>query len=130
MCGTYDFRSMEAPATLIQVSWLDVSSSIDVEPGTYRISFDVGLKPDAFGWSGSPVLVMAKVGKKGKYIYKDVTLSSPFSGKIPVEGVEIKVPSDARIPDKKLYFGLYEVWSGKWKGGLVVKKAYLECVGN
>ena len=27
--------------------------------------------------------------------------------------------------ENKLYFGLYEVWSGKWKGGLVIQKVII-----
>ncbi|XP_054803784.1 protein PHLOEM PROTEIN 2-LIKE A9-like [Prosopis cineraria] len=103
-------------ATLIQVSWLDVSGSVEVPKGKYRVTFEVQLKPDAFGWTGSPVLVMAKVGKKGQYQYSETTLNNDAS-KISVD-VEVRDTNE----EKKIYFGLYEVWSGKWKGGLVIKK--------
>ncbi|XP_028785184.1 protein PHLOEM PROTEIN 2-LIKE A9 isoform X2 [Neltuma alba] len=120
--------STNGAATLIQVSWLDVSGMVEVKQGKkYRVTFEVMMKPDAFGWTGSPVLVMAKVGKKGKYTYSEILLSS-HSGEaitIPDGGVEVDLTQGS---EKKIYFGLYEVWSGKWKGGLMIKKAKVEPV--
>lgn len=125
----HNFRDIRGEATLIQVSWLDVSGMVSVERGgVYRVSFEVEMKPDAFGWNGSPVLVMAKLGKKGAYDYREVTLTSN-SKIIPdpnpqQKQLDVTVPSN--LSEKDIYFGLYEVWSGKWKGGLVIKKAKLE----
>ncbi|KAK4859887.1 hypothetical protein QYF36_013540 [Acer negundo] len=54
-------RSTEAPAELKQVCWLEITGSVDVKPGNkYTIEFQVSMKPDAFGWSGCPVFMMAK----------------------------------------------------------------------
>ncbi|XP_061375853.1 protein PHLOEM PROTEIN 2-LIKE A9-like [Gastrolobium bilobum] len=110
-------------AELIQVSWLEVSGvANDVERNKkYTVTFHVKIKEDGFGWNGTEVLVMAKVGKKGKYDYKVATLTPGASLSIPIEKLEITVPQDAT--DRDLYFGLYEVWSGKWKGGLEIISA-------
>jgi len=107
-------------AELIQVSWLEVSGKVPVDKGkTYKVQFDVEVKAEGFGWGDTNVLVMAKVGKKGTYKYKEVRLKCGRNINIPE--VEIFVPEDTE--DKELHFGLYEVWSGKWKGGLRIYKA-------
>ncbi|XP_058759237.1 protein PHLOEM PROTEIN 2-LIKE A9-like [Vicia villosa] len=111
-------------AELIQVSWLEVSGKVPVERGqTYTVKFDVEVDQNGFGWDNTPVLVMAKIGKKGKYDYKVVELVC--------DGVTKTIPKDEQLNitvnqdeiDPELHFGLYEVWSGKWKGGLRIKKA-------
>ncbi|KAI9126761.1 hypothetical protein K1719_002357 [Acacia pycnantha] len=124
-----DKSSMEGVATLIQVSWLDVSGVVDIQPGKkYCVRFEVKLKPDAFGWTGSPVLVMAKAGKRGKYVFSEISLTNSQEYKfIPSSEqsqVIVEVPQD--LTDPKLYFGLYEVWSGKWKGGLQISKVKID----
>lgn len=114
-----DFR--EGPAELIQVSWLEVSGVVQItKAGTYSVSFEVKVKEDGFGWAGTDVLVMAKIGKTGKYRFQANRLS-PGENIIPFKRLEIPVvgPSD-------LHFGLYEVWSGKWKGGLQIIKAVIQ----
>ena len=92
----------------------------------YKITFKVSLKPDSFGWNGCQVLVMAKVGKKGSYEYKEVSLTQTGEKIIPPEDLVLEVPRDAQDP--QLYFGLYEVWSGKWKGGLEIHHAIVQPV--
>ena len=119
-------------AELIQVSWLEVSGQVAVEKGKkYVVKFTVKVKEDGFGWNGTRVLVMAKPGKNGKYQYKEVTLTPSGSElTIPSESdpLEISVRSD--VSDSNLYFGLYEVWSGKWKGGLQIIGAKVEPAGK
>ncbi|GKV36858.1 hypothetical protein SLEP1_g44944 [Rubroshorea leprosula] len=85
------------------------------------------MKSDAFGWANSPVFLMAKVGKRGKYIWKRLSQLEQCP-KEPIDvpdpnsnSFQIDVPADAIDP--RLYFGLYEVWSGKWKGGLRIHGA-------
>lgn len=112
-------------AELIQVSWLEVSGKVKVEKGnTYIVKFLVEVKQDGFGWGSTDVLVMAKVGKKGLYKYEAVKLECGKK-KTPIPEVkdklEIEVKSDET--DLELHFGLYEVWSGKWKGGLKIYNA-------
>lgn len=108
-------------AELTQVSWLEVSGKVTVKKGRYTVKFDVEVKPEGFGWgTNTDVLVMAKVGKKGLYIYKVVHLvCGTDKVTIPTDQLEIDVPEN----DLELHFGLYEVWSGKWKGGLKIYKA-------
>ncbi|CAN6545811.1 unnamed protein product [Malus baccata var. baccata] len=117
------------PAELIQVSWLEVTGSCSLSIAKkYEISFDVELAPDAFGWRDIQAFLMAKVGKKGKYVWTKVKVAAqdPKVGKFKIPDdngpqMTIEVPSNA--PDNTVYFGLYEVWSGKWKGGLKIHQA-------
>lgn len=111
---------------MIQVSWLEVSGKVGVEKNkTYAVTFHVDVKQDGFGWNGTEVLVMAKIGKKGQYVYKVANYLAPGKSlTIPRESdsqLEIQVGQDET--DLELHFGLYEVWSGKWKGGLEIKNA-------
>ncbi|KAK6264418.1 hypothetical protein SCA6_019852, partial [Theobroma cacao] len=114
-------------AELVQVSWLEVTGFVELRPlKTYQVTFTLSFKEDAFGWNGSPVFLMAKVGKKGKYKWRRLKELESLP-KVPTEVPSnsepflVEVPDD--VPDKRLYFGLYEVWSGKWKGGLRVHGA-------
>ncbi|QCE14142.1 Phloem protein 2-like [Vigna unguiculata] len=112
----------QGPAELTQVSWLEVSGVVHITKAmTYSVSFEVKVKEEGFGWNGTDVLVMAKIGKTGKYKFKVNNLSPGQNIVIPSEPLAIHVvgPSD-------LHFGLYEVWSGKWKGGLEIIKAVVQ----
>ncbi|TKY73155.1 PHLOEM PROTEIN 2 A9 [Spatholobus suberectus] len=112
----------QGPAELIQVSWLEVSGMVTVSnPKKYKVTFDVKVKDDGFGWNGTDVLVMAKIGKTGKYQYKVTNLTPGQNVTIPTEELLIEVTNSTLPVD--LHFGLYEVWSGKWKGGLEIIKA-------
>jgi len=81
------------------------------------------VKDDAFGWQGTDVLVMAKIGKKGKYKFKVNSLTPGQQNIIiPQDPLELTVQN----AQSELHFGLYEVWSGKWKGGLEILRAIVE----
>lgn len=111
-------------AELVQVSWLEVSGKVPVEKGqSYKVEFDVEVKQDGFGWNGTEVLVMAKIGKRGRYSYEPVTLTPGKPLTIPTKSLVVTVAPAELEPE--LHFGLYEVWSGKWKGGLEIKKAQI-----
>ncbi|XP_062016167.1 protein PHLOEM PROTEIN 2-LIKE A9-like [Rosa rugosa] len=119
-------RGTEDPAELVQVSWLEVTGSVELKAGKgYELTFDVGLAEDAFGWKDIQVFLMAKVGKKGKYKWTRVKLDQDQNNErvtIPdKQKLSIDVPADTM--DTDLHFGLYEVWSGKWKGGLKIYNA-------
>ncbi|OVA12397.1 Phloem protein 2-like [Macleaya cordata] len=131
-----DPRAMEgrdAPLELLQVCWLEVTGSMklqkfELRPGKYNISFRISMKRDAFGWSGMPIYIMAKIGKKGKYIWRSANLTSsdnePFE--IPEgEPLQIEVSPGSNEEDEELHFGLYEVWKGRWKGGLQIYEAII-----
>ncbi|RVW62289.1 Protein phloem 2-like A9 [Vitis vinifera] len=116
------------PAELLRVCWLEVSGSVpigSVPPGTkYRITFQISLKSDAFGWNDCPVYVMAKFGKEGKYSWKKISLQAHYSQPTSIpstEGLEIET-EDA---NDTIYFGLYDIWTGHWKGGLQLHNATL-----
>ncbi|KAL6350847.1 hypothetical protein AAG906_031433 [Vitis piasezkii] len=125
-------KNSGGPAELLQVCWLEVSGSVPIRSsapiGTkFRITFQVSFKSDAFGWNNCPVCVMARFGKKGKYTWTKITLRTDYSQPtniLPPEGLEI-VTKDATTPNVNdtIYFGLYEVGSGKWKGGLELHNA-------
>ncbi|KAJ6287564.1 hypothetical protein OIU77_005051 [Salix suchowensis] len=115
------------PAELVQVCWFEVTGKTGTTPikaGTYKIKFEVSKKEDAFGWN-SPVYMIAKSGKKGRYSWKKIDVLSEVST------VKKELPPDFEIEvknleDNNIYFGLYEVWSGKWKGGLKIHGAIVE----
>ncbi|XVF40046.1 hypothetical protein PTKIN_Ptkin01aG0081000 [Pterospermum kingtungense] len=117
-------------AELVQVSWVEVTGSVPLNASTaYQISFTLSFTGDAFGWSGSPVFLMAKVGKRGRYKWRrlrEVENLPKEPTQIPSddEPFVVDVPGDQ--PDTRLFFGLYEVWSGKWKGGLRVHRAVVK----
>ncbi|XP_006468453.2 protein PHLOEM PROTEIN 2-LIKE A9 [Citrus sinensis] len=114
------------PVELVQVCWLEATGSVEVKRGKkYQIGFKISLKADAFGWSGCPVFMMAKLGKKGKYTWrkmKPLDHLGKEAAEIPDEKFEILVPEQG---ENQLYFGLYEVWNGKWKGGLLIHHAFI-----
>ncbi|XP_022955086.1 protein PHLOEM PROTEIN 2-LIKE A9-like [Cucurbita moschata] len=130
------YRNMKDPsaaAELLQVSWLEVTCSTDnVEAGkSYRVGFNVSMAPAAFGWKGCDVYIMAKIGKAGRFVYKKMSLenkcSVPNKFSMPEEGLIITVkPPPSSLGDHCLYFGMYEVWSGRWKGGLKIHHAFVE----
>ncbi|KAG7012602.1 Protein PHLOEM PROTEIN 2-LIKE A9 [Cucurbita argyrosperma subsp. argyrosperma] len=143
-------KGIKCAAELKQVSWLEVACSTKVESGkTYKVGFEVSLKPDAFGWKDVDVYVMAKVGKSGKYIYKKFQLHNldklkkiripdklneplkikatpPPSDKSKSPNSEATSPRPEKTESSEIHFGLYEVWNKKWKGGLIIKYAFIE----
>jgi len=90
----------------------------------YRVEFEVRVKDDGFGWSGTDVLVMAKIGKTGKYTYKVTKLNPGETLNIPKSTDPLEIQVNKQSED--LHFGLYEVWSGKWKGGLEIVRALIK----
>ncbi|KAL6351100.1 hypothetical protein AAG906_031686 [Vitis piasezkii] len=121
------------PAELLRVWWFEVSGSVrigSVPPGTkYRITFQISMKSNAFGWNVSPVYVIAKFGKEGKYSWQKISLQADYSQPTSIpstEGLEIET-EDA---NDTLYFGLYDVWSGQEKRGLLLYNATVEQINN
>ncbi|XP_034887828.1 protein PHLOEM PROTEIN 2-LIKE A9 [Populus alba] len=121
--------SDEIPAELVQVCWLELTGTTKdpLKEGKYKIKFEVSMKSDAFGWSGCPVFMMAKLGKKGRYRWSKVDLSDVSKDKKSVTS-DFVIDVSKETDDTKLYFGLYEVWTGKWKGGLLIHQAIVEKV--
>lgn len=121
------------------VSWLEVTGSFEkIESGkTYRIGFKISFKPEAAGWDEAPVFMSAKIGKKGKTVWKRIKSVNQNFGKLKGGSEPINIPdeSDGRFeisvspaslnPDTMLQFGLYEVWTGRWKTGLLIHEAFV-----
>ncbi|KAH6764842.1 hypothetical protein C2S52_013829 [Perilla frutescens var. hirtella] len=111
-------------AELHQVSWLEVTGLVDETRANkrYEVGFGVSLNPDAFGWGNYPIYIMIKRGRQGKTTWTKISINPNQKGEF-----QIKARSNYQQPqnDPKLYFGLYEVWSAKWKGGLNFHHAYI-----
>lgn len=124
-----NFIRENAPAKLRQVCWLEVTGTAKkLEAGKYQVSFLLSKEQDAFGWNNCQPFLMAKVGKKGKYKWKKVLeLNEDKKENITIVSEPIEVKDN---DEKELYFGLYEVWSGKWKGGLCIHEACVKKVPN
>lgn len=117
---------------LLQVSWLEVNGKAKlsnlVPEKEYAVKFKVELKPDNFGWASRPVYLMVKI--ESKRSWKKSDLSTKAAGAdfdVPIGSLlTFKVPKDAG--DKIVEFGMYEIWKGRWKGGLVIKEVVIEPV--
>ncbi|XP_058072037.1 protein PHLOEM PROTEIN 2-LIKE A9-like [Magnolia sinica] len=116
-------------AELLQVCWLEVSGSVELNqlnPGKHKISFALSLKPDAFGWAGSPIYLMVKVGSGG-FKWKSYNLSTmgPTDKKRIPDDFCFEVGQNDTSGGEKLHFGLYEIWRGRWKGGLLIHEVVI-----
>jgi len=113
---------------MLEVCWLDVTGSTTATKGkAYEISFILSMNEDnSFGWE-DPVYVMARIGEEGIYTRAQIDLSKLGREKkeFPAEKcrVEFKRDNSAEKNQNKLYFGLYEVWTNNWKGGLRIHEA-------
>ncbi|KAJ6748191.1 hypothetical protein OIU79_029336 [Salix purpurea] len=76
-----------------------------------------------------PIFMMAKVGKRGRYKWRKIKLPQT-SDSSPATTDPFQIEVDETREDNKLYFGLYEVWNGKWKGGLLIHEATVRPVLN
>ncbi|KAL1368566.1 hypothetical protein HN51_022714 [Arachis hypogaea] len=127
------WKVTKSEAELIQVSWLEVSGVVKAlkKGKKYKVEFELNVKPGAFGWDETQVLVMAKAGKSGRYSFKEAKLSGCEGRHVTIpssEPLEVSFPAGISDSDANLYFGLYEVWSGKWKGGIEIIKANVTCI--
>ncbi|RRT38717.1 hypothetical protein B296_00044868 [Ensete ventricosum] len=110
---------------------LDSSTKKDSDDGRLPKpphQFRVRMKADAFGWNGCPVYLMVKDGETSKFKWNKVDLSRLPAGTevdIPEPSVEFKPPPD----DNKVIFGLFEIWRGRWKGGLDILQVIIQEVG-
>lgn len=111
-------------AELHQVYWLEVTGLIhETRPNkNYEVGFRVWLNPDAFGWGKYPIYIMVKRGREGKVGWTKIYMNPNEKGEFEITAKSEKPSQDE---DGKLYFGLYEVWSGTWKGGLNIRHAFI-----
>ncbi|KAL0407579.1 UNVERIFIED_CONTAM: protein PHLOEM PROTEIN 2-LIKE A9 [Sesamum latifolium] len=116
----------ESSAELNQVCWLEVTGSVEgTRPNKqYQVGFHVSFTPDAFGWGGSPLYIMVKRGKDGKSVWRKLLLNPDQTKECDITATT-NTNTNPHSNDSKLYFGLYEVWSGKWKGGLKIHHAFI-----
>ncbi|XP_057970972.1 protein PHLOEM PROTEIN 2-LIKE A9-like [Malania oleifera] len=126
-------NSSGTEAELLQVCWLEVTGKVRVDPRKkYNVKFEVSMRPDAFGWNGSPLLLMAKMGASGKYVWSRVNLQEQQKGvnerfQIPKDGLVVPpLPDNAASGITDLIFGMYEVSTEKWKGGLRIHHAFVQ----
>ncbi|KAG0494593.1 hypothetical protein HPP92_005587 [Vanilla planifolia] len=94
----------------------------------YMVKFRVELTPDNFGWGEScPVYFMVKVAQEARS-WKKVYLNQANTGvvfDVPMDGqLTFRVP-ERRGADDQLHFGMYEIWRGRWKGGLVIHEVII-----
>lgn len=118
----------DVTAEMLEGCWLDVTGSKTATKGkAYEISFILSMnKENSFGWE-DPVYVMARIGEEGEYTRVKIDLSKLGLEKkeLPEEKCRVEFGSDenAENNEKTLYFGLYEVWTNNWKGGLRIHEA-------
>ncbi|XP_031247649.1 protein PHLOEM PROTEIN 2-LIKE A9-like [Pistacia vera] len=127
----------KSPAELKRVCWLQVTGKTKVKRGkSYEIEFNITLKADGFGWNGLPLFLMAKIGAKGKSIWKKIkpleqtTDNKTFDIPKPDEKFIVKIPDNKGDEEQDLFFGFYEIWSNKWKGGLLINYATVKEVSE
>ncbi|KAH0696763.1 hypothetical protein KY290_014172 [Solanum tuberosum] len=82
----------------------------------------MSLMTDAFGWRDSPVYLMAKWGDNTQW--RKVNLTTEINGKKMISKT-ITITKGKGNNTDKIYFGLYEVWNKKWKGGLKIHSVNL-----
>nr|GMD04115.1 protein PHLOEM PROTEIN 2-LIKE A9-like [Ipomoea batatas] len=109
-----------------KVIWLEVTGEKEVDPKKkYEVKFKVSLNEESSSseWENIPLYVMARRGKKRDYCWKKFVLTSVTEHEI---GLVIDKVASNDDEDKKLYFGLYDIWSGKLKKGLVIHYAWVQ----
>ncbi|PKA56060.1 Phloem protein 2-like A9 [Apostasia shenzhenica] len=130
----------EGPAHLLQVSWLEVTGKLSLDRlkknREYTVKFKVELSPDHFGWEESPVYFMVRVGGEDR-VWRKAYIGAHARSR---PGEEFEVPATDRplkfeVPamlgtGEKLEFGMYEIWRGRWKGGLVIREVIIQPVAN
>ncbi|RWV80133.1 hypothetical protein GW17_00058639 [Ensete ventricosum] len=109
------------------VSWLEVVGKVDggqlVADEKYEVKFMVKMRADAFGWSGSPVFLMAK-DASGKFVWKKADLSLlPSDTEHPIPDIQSHT-----APRDQVVYGLFEIWRGKWKGGVEIVRVIIDKV--
>ncbi|KAL3570114.1 hypothetical protein D5086_027363 [Populus alba] len=123
-------KGTDGPAVLLAVCWLEIdgSTSEPLSKGKrYALSFKISMKKQDPAWKEGPVFMLAKVGKKGIAQWEKINLGDMRIGnivEIPHGKLRFEVPKKAE--DTRLYFGLYELWTGNWKQGLQIHEAVVE----
>ncbi|XP_020586469.1 protein PHLOEM PROTEIN 2-LIKE A2-like [Phalaenopsis equestris] len=118
----------EIGAELIQVNWMEVTGSLNLEKfqldplKTYEIIYVIKFKIDAFGWRSSPITFELSTSE-GKSSRNEVYLEKHIKEDInwnEICGAEFSLAS-SEMRGKKIEFGMKEVKTEWWKGGIVLE---------
>ncbi|KAF9587450.1 hypothetical protein IFM89_002631, partial [Coptis chinensis] len=124
----------ETGADLLQVKWIQITRKLDLanmnlSPSTtYEIFYIVKFKVDAFGWHSAPIIFM--VLENGNQM-KTSEILEPYINcpdswhEIP--GGQFTVPADK---NGLVEFGMLEVATDWWKGGMVLEGVKLKPKGG
>ncbi|KAL3523007.1 hypothetical protein ACH5RR_015841 [Cinchona calisaya] len=117
-------------ALLDQVNWLEVTGKLDISSmklamdKTYTVYYILKFTVDAFGWHSVPIKFRVKKDN-AQEIKPTELLLEPYRKK-PNEWHEIPVGKLNFVEDKEtqvisvIEFGMFEVDSDRWKGGMVL----------
>lgn len=107
---------------LLQVNWIEVKGNLNITPTEdtkYEIYYMVKFRVDAFGWHSAPIKF--KVRHKGEETHSNITILESYREKHDVwheiPGGEFSVASKDPV---NVEFGIFEVDSDWWKGGMVL----------
>ncbi|KAG0494592.1 hypothetical protein HPP92_005586 [Vanilla planifolia] len=117
----------EIAAELIQVNWIEVTGSVNLEKfhldssKTYEIVYLVRFKVDAFGWHSSPITfeVTTSDGKKNRRTENLEHHKKDGDQWLEIQGGEFTV--DSSNLKGKIAFSMKEVRTDWWKGGIVLE---------
>ncbi|KAK8952493.1 putative F-box protein PP2-B2 [Platanthera zijinensis] len=122
----------EIGAELIQVNWLEVNGALDLQKfpldplKAYEIVYVVKFMADAFGWHAPPITFEVCSAWDGKKSRRAETLEHYYLKEekkkswIEIHGGEFSLPSAASNYNK-IEFGMNEVKTEWWKGGIVLE---------
>eukprot|EP00261_Vitis_vinifera_P037268 XP_019078511.1 PREDICTED: protein PHLOEM PROTEIN 2-LIKE A5 [Vitis vinifera] len=107
---------------LLQVNWIEVKGNLNITPTEdtkYEIYYMVKFRVDAFGWHSAPIKF--KVRHKGEETHSNIMILESYREKHDVwheiPGGEFSVASKDPV---NVEFGIFEVDSDWWKGGMVL----------
>ncbi|WOL17810.1 hypothetical protein Cni_G26610 [Canna indica] len=122
-----DEVGFDSAAELLQVSWLEVTGALDLanhkhqlSPSkTYEVIYHIKFKADAFGFSKVPItlLLVTPDGKREKISeMMETHRNRGVDLWHEIYGGEFRVPATVT---GKVEFGVLEVESQRWKGGMI-----------
>lgn len=113
--------SFGTAADLNQVCWLEATGTLELaKPQTYEIIYHIKFKDDAFGWNGVPVtfrLVTPEGERKETSQMMESHSKRRSKGWREIYGGEFSLSTQT---GGKVEFGMYEIESQKWKGGMLL----------
>ncbi|CAL9120510.1 unnamed protein product [Musa textilis] len=114
-------------ADLNQVCWLEAAGTLELakhearlsKPQTYEMIYHIKFKDDAFGWNGIPVTfrLVTPEGKKEISVVMESHRKRRSKGWREIYGGEFSLSTETT---GTVEFGMYEIESQRWKGGIVL----------